>query len=92
MRHTFASLARTADVPGFLVGRAMGHVSSELVDRVYADALPSGMAHLAERVAGRVRGTSAGLRVIRGGKGKDQPTTPKLDSSPASLRPETASV
>lgn len=40
LRHTFASLARNADVSGFLVSRAMGHASSGLVDQVYADALP----------------------------------------------------
>ena len=56
-RHTFASLARNADVSGFLVGRAMGHATSGLVDQVYADASP-GMAHLAngcERSAEAVR-------------------------------------
>ena len=42
----------------------MGHATSGLVDQVYADALPSGMAHLAERVAERALGTKPGLRVI----------------------------
>jgi len=71
LRHTFASLARNADVAGFLVSRAMGHATSGLVDQVYADALPSGMAHLAERVAERALGTKPGLRVLPGGKPRD---------------------
>jgi len=81
LRHTFASLARNADVAGFLVSRAMGHATSGLVDQVYADALPSGMAHLAERVAERALGTKPGLRVLTGGK----PSTVRqpLDESPS---------
>lgn len=71
LRHTFASLARNADVSGFLVSRAMGHATSGLVDQVYADALPPGMAQLAERVAERALGTKSELRVIRGGKPRD---------------------
>jgi integrase len=68
LRHTFASLARTSDVPAFLVSRVMGHSSSGLVDKVYADALPSGMAEVAERVAERALGGKRELRVIAGGK------------------------
>jgi hypothetical protein len=46
----------------------MGHATSGLVDEVYADALPSGMADLAERVAARAQGLKPGLRLIDGGK------------------------
>ena len=68
LRHTFASLTRNSDASSFFVSRAMGHASSGLVDEVYADDLPSGMADLAERVAARARGIKPGLRVIDGGK------------------------
>jgi integrase len=68
LRHTFASLARNAGESGFIVSQAMGHATSGLVDQVYADALPSGMAQLAERVAERALGIKPGLRMIAGGK------------------------
>lgn len=90
LRHTFASLARNADVAGFLVSRAMGHATSGLVDQVYADALPSGMAHLAERVAERALGTKPGLRVLPGGK--PQSVREPLDESPTEASAESASA
>jgi hypothetical protein len=44
----------------------MGHSRSTLVDQVYAHALPSGMASVAERVTSRVFGAAPKLRVIKG--------------------------
>lgn len=90
LRHTFASLARSADVSGFLVSRAMGHATSGLVDRVYADALPSGMAQLAERVAERALGTKAGLRVIAGGKRRTIRRSLDGDAAPTAKEPVSA--
>ena len=58
----------------------MGHASSGLVDQVYADALPSGMAQLAERVAERALGIKPGLRLIDGGK--QQSVRQPLDAEP----------
>ena len=82
LRHKFASLARNADVSGFLVSRAMGHATSGLVGQVNADALPLGMAQLAERVVERALSTKSELRFIRGGNQRSirQP----LDDSPPS--------
>jgi integrase len=56
LRHTFASLGRVAGEEAFNVARAMGHSRSRLVDEVYAHALPSGMASVAERVTQRALG------------------------------------
>ncbi|HKU16256.1 MAG TPA: site-specific integrase, partial [Steroidobacteraceae bacterium] len=82
LRHTFASLGRVAGEEAFNVARAMGHSRSTLVDEVYAHALPSGMASVAERVTARVFGEQPKLRVIEGG------ATPSvrqpLDETPAS--------
>jgi integrase len=71
LRHTFASIARTAGETSFTTARAMGHSRSGLVDQVYAHSLPSGMAGLAERVTARALGLEPKLRVIDGGKGQD---------------------
>ncbi len=68
LRHTFASIARTAGETSFTTARAMGHSRSALVDTVYAHSLPSGMAGLAERVTARALGLEPKLRVIEGGK------------------------
>ena len=45
----------------------MGHSRSTIVDDVYAHALPSGMASVAERVTSRALGEQPKLRVIEGG-------------------------
>jgi integrase len=71
LRHTFASLARSSGEAAFNVGRAMGHSRSTLVDSVYAHSLESGMAGVAERVAGRVFEGKPVLRVIEGGASPD---------------------
>lgn len=68
LRHTYASLARSADVSGLLVSHATRHAASTLVDQVYASALPSGMAQLAERVAEQALGLKPELRSIDGSK------------------------
>jgi integrase len=68
LRHTFASIGRVSGEEAFNVSRAMGHSRSTLVDAVYAHALPSGMAGLAERVTARALGLEPKLRVLPGGK------------------------
>jgi integrase len=68
LRHTFASLGRTAGESAFNVSRAMGHSKSTLVDQVYAHSLPSGMAGVAESVTARALGVKPQLRVIEGGQ------------------------
>lgn len=68
LRHTFASLGRTAGESAFNVARMMGHSRSTLVDQVYAHSMQSGMASIAESVTGRVfPGVKPQLRVIEGG-------------------------
>jgi integrase len=67
LRHTFASLGRTAGESAFNVARMMGHSRSTLVDQVYAHSMQSGMASIAESVTSRVMGTKPQLRVIEGG-------------------------
>jgi integrase len=73
LRHTFASLARSSGEAAFNVSRAMGHSRSTLVDAVYAHSLASGLAGVAERVAGRVfdEKKKPVLRVIEGGASPD---------------------
>jgi len=68
LRHTFASLGRTAGESAFNVARMMGHPRSTLVDQVYAHAMQSGMASVAERVTARALGEQPKLRVIEGGQ------------------------
>jgi integrase len=68
LRHTFASLGRTAGESAFNVSRAMGHSKSTLVDQVYAHSLQSGMASVAESVTARALGVKPQLRVIEGGQ------------------------
>ena len=68
LRHTFASLGRVSGEAAFNVARAMGHSRSMIVDEVYAHALPTGMASVAERVTARALGLAPTLRVIEGGQ------------------------
>jgi integrase len=68
LRHTFASLGRTAGESAFNVSRMMGHSRSLLVDQVYAHSMQSGMASVAENVTARALGVKPQLRVIEGGK------------------------
>jgi len=56
LRHTFASLGRTAGESAFNVARIMGHARSTLVDQVYAHTMQSGMASVAENVTARALG------------------------------------
>jgi integrase len=67
LRHTFASLGRTAGESAFNVARMMGHSRSTLVDQVYAHTMQSGMAAVAESVTARALGLKPQLRVIEGG-------------------------
>jgi integrase len=67
LRHTFASLGRTAGGSAFNVARMMGHSRSTLVDAVYAHTMQSGMAAVAESVTARALGLKPQLRVIEGG-------------------------
>jgi integrase len=66
LRHTFASLGRTAGESAFNVARMMGHSRSTLVDQVYAHSLQSGMASVAERVTALALGEQPKLRLIDG--------------------------
>ena len=68
LRHTFASLGRTAGESAFNAGRMMGHSKSVLVDQVYAHSMQSGMASVAENLAARALGVKPQLRVIEGGQ------------------------
>jgi len=67
LRHTFASLGRTAGESAFNVAQMMGHARSTLVDSVYAHTMQSGMASVAENVTARALGVKPQLRVIEGG-------------------------
>ena len=83
LRHSFASLGRTAGESAFNVARMMGHSRSTLVDQVYAHSMQSGMASVAESVTSRVLGVKPQLRVIEGGaRDVRQP----LDESPAEAK------
>jgi integrase len=64
LRHTFATLGRTAGESAFNVARAMGHSRSTLVDLVNAHPMQSGMASVAESVTARALGAKPQLRVI----------------------------
>lgn len=68
LRHTFASLGRTAGESAFNVARMMGHAKSTLVDEVYAHSMQSGMASVAENVTARALGLKPQLRMIEGGQ------------------------
>lgn len=83
LRHTFASLGRTAGEAAFNVSRAMGHSRSTLVDQVYAHGMTSGLASVAENVTARALGIKPQLRVIEGGQ-RDvrQPLDAKDQESP----------
>lgn len=67
LRHSFASLARTAGESAFNVSRMLGHSRSSLVDTVYAHSMQSGLARVAESVTARALGAKPQLRVIEGG-------------------------
>ena len=69
LRHTCASLGRVAGEEAFNVARAMGHARSRLVDEVYAHALPSGMASIAERVTARALGKRQNYDWLEGKNG-----------------------
>lgn len=64
LRHSFASLGRTAGESAFNVARMMGHARSSLVDLVYAHSMQSGMSSVAERITARVFGDQPKFRVI----------------------------
>jgi integrase len=80
LRHSFASLGRSAGESAFNMSRMMGHSRSTLVDQVYAHSMQSGLASAAESVTARALGVPQ-LRVIEGGNPRDvrQP----LDETPA---------
>ena len=62
----FPGLGTLAGEEPFNVARAMGHSKSEVVDSVYAHALPSGMASVAEHVTARALGEQRQLRLVSG--------------------------
>jgi hypothetical protein len=95
LRHTFASLGRTAGEAAFNVAAVMGHSRSHLVDQVYAHSLQSGMAPVAERVTTRALGEKPVLRVVESKNPPDVrrsldvlPSEPVLSTQPVdSLAP-----
>jgi antitoxin FitA len=68
LRHTFATLARTAGEGASNVSRQLGHSKSTLVDAVYSHSLALGLAAMSERVTARAFGTTLQLRLIDGGR------------------------
>lgn len=64
LRHTFASLGRTAGEAAFNVAAVVGHSGGHLVDQVYAHSLQLGMASVAEQVTARTLGEQPKLRVV----------------------------
>src|SRR5580658_5941852 len=85
LRHTFASLGRTAGESSFNVSRVMGHSKSTLVDAVYAHSMQSGLSGVAESVTARALGLKRQLRVIEGGNCRD--VGEALDDSSKKRRP-----
>jgi hypothetical protein len=79
LRHTFASIGRSAGESSFSVSRVMGHSKSTLVDAVYAHSMASGLSGVAENVTARALGLKPQLRVIEGGNQRDVRET--LDDS-----------
>jgi integrase len=71
LRHTFASIGRTAGESAFNMARFLGHSRSVLIDQVYAHSLQSGMANISENVTARALGIKPQFRVIEGGKSRD---------------------
>jgi hypothetical protein len=82
LRHTFASLGRTAGESAFNVTRMMGHARSTLVDAVYAHSMQSGMASVAENVTARALGVKPQLQVIEGGARDVRETLEKGSEEP----------
>jgi len=85
LRHTFASLGRTAGESAFNVARMMGHARGTLVDTVYAHTMQSGMASVAENVSARALGVKPQLSVIEGGKQRDV-GSPLEEAAPSELK------
>lgn len=71
LRHTFASLGRTAGESSFNVSRVMGHSKSTLVDAMYAHSMASGLYGVAENVTACAPGLKPQLPVIEGGNRRD---------------------
>ena len=72
LRHTFATLARTARQNAFDVAHVMGHSKCSLVDQVYAHATREGGENVAQGVGALVFGSRPQLRAIDGGAGRRQ--------------------
>jgi hypothetical protein len=89
LRHTFASLGRTAGESAFNMSRMMGHSRSTLIDQVYAHSLQSGMASAVENVTARALGVKPQLRVIEGGQ---RDVRQPLDEAPAESDPKSATA
>jgi integrase len=68
LRHTFASLGRTAGESAFNVARMMGHAKGTLVDQVYAHTMQPGMASVASAITARAFREQPKLRLIEGGQ------------------------
>ncbi len=54
LRSTFVSLTHTSGEEAFKVARITGHSRSELVDRIYAHTVDSGIAGISETVEKRI--------------------------------------
>ena len=88
LRHTFASLGRASGEEAFNVARAMGHSRSQIVDDVYAHALPSGMTSVAARVTARALGQQIKPRLV---SSNERDVTRSLPVSPEEPSDEAAS-
>jgi integrase len=91
LRHTFASLGRASGEEAFNVARAMGHSRSQIVDDVYAHALPSGMTSVAARVTARALGQQIKPRLVSSNEHNERDVTRSLPVSPEEPSDEAAS-
>ena len=72
LRHTYATLARSAGLGAFDVAHAMGHSKCSLVDQVYAHATHEGRVRVARGVGALVFDARPQLRAIDGGASRRQ--------------------
>jgi integrase len=91
LRHTFASLGRSSGEEPFNVARAMGHSRSQIVDDVYAHALPSGMKSVAERVTARALGHQTKSGIVSSTERNERDVRRSLDVLPEAPADEVAS-
>lgn len=72
LRHTAASMGRSAGQSAYAMSRLLGHAKTSLVDQVYAaHSLSSATAGVVDAITTRALGLKLQLRVIEGGKSPD---------------------